>query len=221
MKTIACIALSLVACSKGKFGGDGDQCQQITEKTKPIMKEMVEAAGKKVSDADFAKLTDECRERVKSGKGLDADSTCIAAAADEAGVRKCFDDGLKDYQRKSKGIDGKLAVHRLVRSAKMAFIENSAFVAGKAGPTPATPCCAQPDHVCAEDPTEWAKSPVWSALQIQSAESNQFQFTYESTDPKSFVVTAIGDPDCDGHPTTLTIHGSVDANNTPITDELK
>jgi hypothetical protein len=217
MKTIALI-VALSACSKGKFGGDGDECQQITEKTKPVMKEMLAAAGKAASDVDFAKLTEECRKRVKSGNGLDEDSKCITAATDEAGVRKCFEVGLKDVDR----TEADITLHFAAARAAMAFTaNNNAYVTGKAGPTPATPCCAQPDHFCTDSPDEWAQSPIWSALKILPSRSTHYQLTYESTDPKSFVMTPIGDPDCDGHPVTLTIHGGVGANGQPINDQPK
>ncbi len=218
MKTLACIALTLVACSKKP---SGDQCQQIADKAMPVMAEMAKAAGKDMPPGAADEMTQQCRDRLKSGKPLDEDSKCMLAAADQAAVRACFEVGIKDYQRKSKAIEGKVVLHAASRSAKEAFIEKNAYVAGKAGPTPATPCCAQPDHVCVEGPDEWAQSPVWTALQIQGARSNKFQLTYESTDPKSFVMTAIGDPDCDGHPVTLTVHGSVDASGTPLADDPK
>ncbi len=218
MKTIACIALSLVACSKKP---SGDQCQQITDKAMPVMQEMAKAAGKDMPPGGADELTQQCRDRLKSGKPLDADSKCMLAAGDQAAVRACFEAGLKDYQRKSKAINGKVALHAASRSAKEAFVDKNAYVVGKAGPTPATACCAQPDHVCAENPTDWTQSPIWTALQIQGAESNQYQLTYESTDGKSFVMTAIGDPDCDGHPMTLTTHGSIGSNGEPVADDPK
>ncbi len=218
MKTLACIALSLVACSKKP---SGDVCQQIADKAWPVVQEMAKAAGKDMPPGAADEMTQQCRDRLKSGKPLDADSKCMLAAADQAAVRECFEVGVRDYQRKSKAIEGKVMLHAASRDAKRAFLDKNGYVVGKAGPTPTTPCCAQPNHVCADNPGEWAQSPIWTALEIAGPESNQYQLTYESTDGKSFVMTAIGDPDCDGHPMTLTVHGSVDANGAPVADDPK
>jgi hypothetical protein len=205
------VVIALVACSKSH---GGDVCQQLTDKVAPVVRELATQAGKPLTDSDLAKMTDQCRERAKGGTPDDADSKCILAAKDQAAVRACMEAGLKDYMKKSKAIEAKLLLNKLGKNAKVAVIDNGAFPTGNAGPTPAQPCCSAPDHKCPVS-QDWTSSPVWKALAFTVDEPTQYQFTYSASDGKSFTATAVGDPQCDGHPETYKLEGKLDASGNP------
>ena len=230
MKLARCVALCLFACSKpsptaGSSANKptGDVCQQVSDKARPIIEEIGNAAGQPMTDLDYEKMTQQCRDRLAQGEPLDPDSKCMLDAPDQAGVRACYVAGVKAYMRSSQLLEQRGALRRLGSALSITFIDGNAYPIGKAGPTPAIPCCAQPRQACANDPTEWSGSPVWAAAGVDRAFSPHYQFTYESDDPKSYTATAIGDPDCDGHPVTIKLVGSVDASGQPQTklDDVK
>lgn len=117
-----------------------------------------------------------------------------------------------DYMHKSKSLEAKLNLNRLARSAKTVFIEKEAFPVSSAPLTPATPCCAQPGHRCANSPAEW-DAPEWRAFDFQVDEPGRFQYSFTST-ATSFDAVAVGDLSCNGSPTTYNLHISV-ANGFP------
>lgn len=182
--------LGLVACSKKA----GDDCQRFVDKSKPILEKMMKEAGKSVSDKDLAAFVDKCRKEPERKK--DPIMACVLDAKDDAAVAACYGSALGDYAKASKGTEGPLQLNKLGKNAKVAYATNAQFPVGKAGPTPATSCCAGPGGKCPIT-ADWAASPIWSALDFQLDEPNLFQYMYES-DGKTGTATAIGDLDCDG-----------------------
>jgi hypothetical protein len=200
--------LLLAACSKSS----GDECQRMMDKSAPVLGDMARLRGREIGDADRKKLVAHCRTSLKEGK-RDPAMDCVLAASTDTAVRDCYIKGFESYAQKAKKTEAELQLNKLGKSAKVEFMVNDAFPVGKVGPTPATPCCAQPDKKCAPDPQAWA-DPVWQALEFQIDEPHLFQYSYES-DGKTFTATAVGDLACDGKPTTHTATGTVTADGTP------
>jgi hypothetical protein len=113
----------------------------------------------------------------------------------------------KDYADKSKATEAKLQLAKLQMSAKNAVAMNGGLVVGTAGPTPATPCCQQPQQKCAPDPADWTG--VWHALDFQIGDPFRFQYSYQS-DGQTFTALAVGDLDCSGSTTTYKLEGRVE-----------
>ena len=104
------------------------------------------------------------------------------------------------YKAKSQATEAKLMLNRMSKNLKTHFVERETYPAGKAGPSPAEPCCKGAGAKCAVT-SDWAKDPVWSAMDFELSEPHRFQYSYQS-DGKTVVATAVGDLDCDG--TTIT-----------------
>jgi hypothetical protein len=185
--------LMTTACSKG------DECQQFWDKAGPTMSKMAGDAAKKMAGAKD-KFLEGCRKDPKFKN--DPMFKCVLGASGEAAVSDCMSKAFGDYMGKSKKTEAQLQLNKLAKSAKVYFAMEAAFPAGKAGPTPAEPCCKGPDHKCAAVPADqWAASEVWSKLDFQIDEPTLFQYSYES-DGKTATATAVGDLDCDGTPVT-------------------
>lgn len=184
-----------------------DDCQKVYERSKPILVELAKAAGKTLTDADLAQGLASCRQASKRDPLMD----CVLAAADEAAVRVCWKTGLEDYRTASAAIEGKVGIHSLERQLKYAFADHGAFVAGKVGLTPKTPCCSRPQQTCQVDPADWS-DPVWRALDFTPGAPSRFRYSYESNG-KTATATAVGDLACDGHPLTLTLTAKIDHGN--------
>lgn len=94
---------------------------------------------------------------------------------------------------------------KLTQYADMHYAELAAFPVGKAGPTPAEPCCKGADQKCPAA-AEWTTDPVWSRLHYAVADAGYFQYAYEgAADGNSATLTAVGDLDCDGTPITYRV----------------
>lgn len=100
------------------------------------------------------------------------------------------------YKAKSQATEAKLMLNRMSKNLKAHFVEHDAFPVGKAGLSPAAPCCKNTGGKCPAT-SDWAKDPVWSALDFELVEPHRFQYSYQS-DGKSVLATAVGDLDCDG-----------------------
>lgn len=116
---------------------------------------------------------------------------------------------FEDYASKAKASEAQLMLNRLGKTLKVYAVEQGGLPVGKSPPTPATPCCASPDHKCAPDPNNWTGEP-WRTLEFTVDEPHLFQYDFES-DGKTATVHAVGDLKCDGHPTTVTLTATVDA----------
>lgn len=92
--------------------------------------------------------------------------------------------------------EAQVQLNRLSKSLKTVWNTTAAFPVGKAGPTPATPCCKNADGRC--PPTvAWSTDRIWRELDFEVLDAGHFQFAYES-DGTSATALAIADLDCDG-----------------------
>ena len=121
--------------------------------------------------------------------------------------------GGGSYLDNAKMTEAKLMLNRLEKDLKTYAIQTGGVPVAKAPLTPASPCCAAPDHKCPVDPNNWAGEP-WKSLEFTIDEPHLFQYDYES-DGKTFTAHAVGDLGCNGKTTTLTLTGSIDANGVP------
>jgi hypothetical protein len=203
----------LAACSKKS----GDKCQRVIEKSMTVLGEMAALRGAKLGDEEKQQLVAQCQKAVKAGHP-DPQIDCVLAAADDAGVRKCYIKGYEDYLERSKEVEAKLQLLTIGKRASAVFDEKAEFPKGKVGPTPATPCCAEPTKQCTPTDTMWS-DPVWQALDFRVQGTFLFHYTYES-DGKTFTATATGDVGCTGKPTTTTLTGKVGADGKPELSKL-
>lgn len=119
---------------------------------------------------------------------------------------------VKDYATKSKSSEAAFTLNQIGKHAKIAAGESGAFPKGSVGPTPAGKCCGQPNNKCKTSPSDW-QDPVWKALDFDMMEpTTMYQYSYESTDGKTFVARAVGDLDCDEQMATYELRGKIDAN---------
>jgi hypothetical protein len=199
--------LSLAACSKAK----GDECQQVWDKMGPIMGKM---GGGKAMPADAKdKFLKECRTDAKFK--TDPVFACVLKASGEAAVADCMQKAFGDYMSKSKKTEAQLNLNKLGKNAKVFYVTEGSFPAGKAGPTPAGPCCDGPNHKCAAVPADqWAATEVWSKLDFQLDEPTLFTYSYEG-DGKTVTATAVGDLDCDGTTITYKLEMTAGADGVP------
>lgn len=209
------VGMALVAAACG--GGGGDDCERFFDKTKPIFEKAAKERGKSISDADKAKFVEKCRAAKKEGKtGDDEMMKCVLAASGDAAVAACMEGPFGDYMKKSKKTEAQLQLNKLGKSAKVHFEIESTFPIGKSNP-PTGSCCEGPNHKCAVDAAAWAADPVWSKLDFQIDEPHLFQYSYESTDGKTFVARAVGDLDCDMNMITYELRGQAEGGMPSVT----
>ena len=214
MKRILLLSLLLLAaCSKKS----GDKCQRVIDKSMKVLGEIAALRGAKLGDEEKKELVAQCQKAAKAGHP-DPQIDCVLAAADDAGVRKCYIKGYENYLERSKEIEAKLQLITMGKRATAFFTEKKEFPKGKVGPTPATPCCAEPTKQCTPTEATWS-DPVWQALDFRVEGKFLFQYTYES-DGKTFTATATGDVGCTGKPTTTTFTGTIGADGTPVISKL-
>ncbi|HVK77861.1 MAG TPA: hypothetical protein VM734_31360 [Kofleriaceae bacterium] len=101
-----------------------------------------------------------------------------------------------DYQQRGRLGEAELNLRAIARSARAYHAYEGGFPPGTVPLTPNTPCCARPEQQC-DDPSVWYQ-PVWDQLDFLAPPPHRFQYSYTSTDGRSFVATAVGDLDCDG-----------------------
>jgi hypothetical protein len=205
MRALA-ILVFVAGCSKS-----GDDCQKLVDKMWPLMKDM--AQGKNL-DGQKDKFVEQCRkdDRMKN----DPMMKCVLDASDDDAVKACMTKGFDDYRGKAKATEAKLQLRKLEKGLKAYYIEKASLPKGKAGPTPAKPCCEGPNAKCPVEASAWTADPVWKALDFSIDEPAIFQYSYES-DGNTVTVTAVGDPSCGGHPVTYKIEGKVDNGNLTFT----
>lgn len=208
---LACM-LFAAACSKA------DDCQRLADRTMALMKDMPMPKGKDLGDAK-TQFVEMCRKDPKKYT-TDPDAKCILEASSDSAAADCLKKGMEEYRSKSKVSEAPMNLNRIGKGAKIAFVETSAFPKGKAKVLPADNgapgCCgdAAKTNKCAVS-TEWASDPVWKALDFQIDEPTMYRYSYESTDGKTFTVTAVGDTDCDGETATYTLTGTIDSAGNP------
>ncbi len=115
--------------------------------------------------------------------------------------------------------EAQIELNHMGQLAKRFYVEHAAFPAGTEAPTPAQACCSQPGKVCKALASDWNGATAghpWSDLSFTIAEDGfKYQYSYTGGGD-TFTATAVGDPDCDGHPITLTLSGS-SQNGNPTT----
>jgi hypothetical protein len=197
---LCCLTVA-TACSKKP-----DKCQQFVDKSMKVLTDLALMRGARLGDVEKEQLVEGCRKSSKAGKS-DPQIDCVLAAKDDVGVSACYTKGYEDYLKRSKEIEAKIQLGKLGKMAKVEHATTSEFPKGKVGPTPATPCCAEPAKECSSTDTTWA-DPVWQALDFTIEGAFRYQYSYES-DGKTFTATATGDVGCTGKPTTTTITGKI------------
>lgn len=203
--------LVLMLAAAAGCGGKGDDCQRFVDKSKPVLLGMGKGmGGREIGEKELSQMVEMCRTSPNAKN--DPVMKCVLDAKDENGVRDCYTEAFGEYAAAGKKSEPELMLNRLGKEAKVAFVTDATFPQGKAGPTPAKPCCDQPDHKCAVV-DEWMNDPVWKALDFQVLEPGHFQYTYESDGMNSAKATAIGDLDCDGTPITYTLELSAKDGN--------
>ena len=115
--------------------------------------------------------------------------------------------GMSDYVARGKRSEAEVQLHALEKAIKIQYATNAEFPVGDAPLTPATDCCAGPNHKCAVDAAAWQVAP-WTALEFSIDQPSYFQYRYQS-DGKTVTAIARGDLDCDGAPIEYTLSGSV------------
>lgn len=215
LKHIA-LVVALVGCSKK------DDCERAYDKMAPLMQKLKgpskDAAADK--DKDIKKCRDgiakdpEAKKMVDCINGIDGDVT-------EAKLGACMGGGHAKH-----GGEAELLLNKIGKNAKRVFAETGSFPPGKSKqlpeftPTLGAGCCggkAADGAVINKCPTstDWAKDPVWTALDFTVDEPSNYRYSYES-DGKTFKATAVGDVDCDGTEATYTLDGRVDNGNPTV-----
>ncbi|MCC6999981.1 MAG: hypothetical protein IT370_35610 [Deltaproteobacteria bacterium] len=103
-----------------------------------------------------------------------------------------------------------VVLKRLYQGAKQYFTENGAVPTTPGPLTPAATACnggAQVKH--APDAALWAGSP-WVELNFTMDDPHYYSYQYEGS-VSGITLTAVGDLDCDGTPSTFTLKAQIDS----------
>jgi type II secretory pathway pseudopilin PulG len=117
------------------------------------------------------------------------------------------------YMDKGRRTEPELMLLQIQHGAQRYAIEHGELPRGSAPLTPATPCCAGPDHKCF-DMQSWEPF-AWQQLDFSIDRPHRFQYSYES-DGKTFTARAVGDVDCDGSAVTYELRGVIGASGTAV-----
>jgi hypothetical protein len=120
-----------------------------------------------------------------------------------------YDRSDRGYMRRDKR-ESMLQLGKIAKRAKEALNERSRFPVATIPLTPAKSCCEQnhgDKRRCAPNPADWSGD--WRKLELALEEPHLFQYSYESTDGKTFVAKAVGDLDCDGTAVTYEARGVI------------
>jgi hypothetical protein len=120
-----------------------------------------------------------------------------------------LDAARKRYAILSDKTEATLQLNKIGKNAKRNYTEAGSFIVGGTGLMPRSPCCQGPDHHCPANPGAWAADEAWRVLDFQIDEPSLFQYSYRSSDGKTFTAEAIGDLDCDGSTITFRLEGSI------------
>jgi hypothetical protein len=118
-----------------------------------------------------------------------------------------------DYAKKAKTSEASLNLESIARRLKTRVIEKDQFPIGSTGLTPSTDCCSTGGK-CKPNPAQWQVG-VWKELEFHIDEEHRFQYSYESSDGKTFTVKAVGCGDLAG---TWSFTGSTEAGHTKFTE---
>jgi hypothetical protein len=205
MLRYAALAVALVALAGCKH--TPDDCEVAYDRMAPLMEKVV---GRSLRPNDRASSLADCRANVAAGKP-DPVMACVLPATTDDATRACMDAAVQGGLPARK-VEARVLLGRVQRGGKAAYIAQGSYPAGSAATLPAQPCCQGPDHRCPADAAAFAADPVWKALELAPTERLQFQYSYTS-DGRTVVATAVGDPDCDGKPVTYTLNMAFDGKN--------
>jgi len=188
-------------------GCGGSQSQPVATKPAPVANDGCEAIAGKLrplaaanAEAQRAQFLERCRAE----GGPDSITACVTGAADAKAVRACVMAAPPGKRMASEAV---VQLARIASAVEAIYGTNGQFPTTSAALTPATACCAQPDHACKSEVAAWA-GPAWQVLELHITEPSQFQYSY-SGDGTSFTVKAVGDLDCDNTAITYTLAGSL------------
>jgi hypothetical protein len=193
--SIACAAAAVLGFAAAGCGG-GESCEDAVGHAAKIMGMGGEGYG-----AMRAQGIKTCKDE----RWSPSLRRCLIAAKDAAQMASCEHlakaqapgGAVEEYRQKSKRTEAELNLNALLKSAKVHYIEQAQYPKGKAGLTPAAPCCEGPHHKCAVSRDQWTSDPIWSALDFEQVDPGYFQYAYES-DGNQLTAIARGDLDCDG-----------------------
>ena len=130
-----------------------------------------------------------------------------------------------DYMKRSKKTEASLQLNKIGKNSKRAYMENSTYVTGGAGPTPAKPgtggCCGgngtsgKNTNHCAANPAGFTGNATWTALEFEIDEDTLFYYAYTGT-TTDYTATAVGDLDCDGTEIVYTLTGTATNGNPAV-----
>ena len=110
--------------------------------------------------------------------------------------------------------EAEMMLERIERVARDHHARTGRFPKGTTQLTPKASCCLQNfegKKKCAPVPSHWEAAP-WKALGFAPDAPHYYQYSYSSKTGKSFVITAVGDLDCDATPITYELRGTLVAN---------
>jgi hypothetical protein len=189
---------------------EGDDCAHYVATSRDVLDTL---HGRPLTDGDIAELVTGCRRdpgRARAEEPVD----CVLAAADRDGVERCFADRLAttaDLARRS----AQDAFPESIRAgARAYYLRHGSYPTGRTPLTPPTACCRQPSTWC--EPADFAWTGPLREL-APGAVASRYRYRYRgSKSGNHFVVTAVGDPACDGVEATVTITGTVDDAGEPV-----
>lgn len=202
-----CVLLSTAACGSS----EPPNCETAIRNAAKRL-----SANDKPSEDDMAAMVSSCI----SQKWTSTVRSCVATATTEEGVVSCISGReVEPGGLSTKRSEAELNLNAIEKASGMAFAENGSFVRGSVGPTPATPCCANPGKKCSASSSDWVGVPTWDALMFEMTASHLFQYAYDG-DGKTFEARAVGDLDCDGQTVTYVLRGRV-VNGNPSYELMK
>lgn len=99
MRAAVAAVVLVLGCGGNKDAATApaDDCERFAEKSKPVMIELLKAAGKQMPAAEVVNgLRDQCTTG-RAQKKIDPIIGCVLLALDDAGVRTCYEDAFKAY----------------------------------------------------------------------------------------------------------------------------
>jgi hypothetical protein len=117
-------------------------------------------------------------------------------------------EAYQQYMKKSKATEAELSLRQLSKAIRAYYVEQAQLPPDDAGPTPPVgACCKARGGKCEPDPTLWTGT--WADLRFEMDEPSRYSYWYERKAPDHAVVHAIGDLDCDGITSDLSIDVTV------------
>ena len=175
-------------------------CNKLLDKVAPVFME-----GQTLSPEEHSRAIASCQADVAKNPS-DPVMLCMMDAVDKEALTAC----LKLVPKSTK-TEAELVLNKIGKNSKVVFITNTEFVKGASKQLPDAPCCLGPNSKCPVT-DQWAKDPVWAALDLEIDEPNRFQYSYIG-DGQAFHAEAVGDLDCDGVMITYKLDGDAQDGN--------